>query len=153
MKKFAAALAICGLFLAATASAQLTAEFPVEGGNISLLSGDAIALSGIEFASGAGSLVPTGGNAAPFAFMLSDTANLVTYAQLPGAVNLAAGSTTVLAAGVSAGASDVTATFGALGDPVPVAFPVNPAGIIPEPASGLMAAFGIIGLLGFRRRR
>ena len=133
MKKLIAALAICGLFLAANVfGQQLDGEFPNGGGLISVTaSGGDVNAAGLDFISPSGGLrpVPPGdatAPAAPFTFLLSNTANQVTYGNLGTSVTFGDGTTTELSVGANGGTGDIAATWGNVA--TPVAFEVAEAG-------------------------
>jgi len=150
MKKFIAAIAILAIVSQfANAQDKLTGEWPAGGGKITVTpTGDPVVTSGLEFVAAEG-ILTKGESPAPFQFFLNS-------ATAPGNVTLAAVAPVTfdgpltLDVSASAGASfaDVTAEW--VDGATPTSFPVT---TIPEPATGLMAAFGLVGLLGLRRRR
>lgn len=153
MKKFILAIALVSISQYAFGQ-TVEGSWPAEGGAITVsVSGGDIQAGGFDFKSPTNKL--TGGeSAAPFDFYIAgaDAENVgqVTVGSLGKTVMMADGSETTFDISVAAGAvdSDVTATWGKGLDPV--SFPVRP---IPEPATGLMAAFAAAAALGLRRRR
>lgn len=122
-----AAVVLLFACLVATAPGQtITGSFPAAGGPISLTaSGGTVNSSGFDFISAGGNLVPVpNDNATPFQFMLSNSANQVTYGNLGSTVAL--NGTTQLSVGAKPCADDI---IGSWGDGTsPVAFPVTPQG-------------------------
>ena len=131
MKNLIAAIAV--LAFASSALAQdLVGSFPAEGGAITVTaSGGTVMAAGIDLNSAGGNLIPAGGDAAPFTFLLADTANQVTYGNLGTSVDIADGASLTLTAGVQAGGDDIVASWGM--GATPVAFPVTAAGGVVEP--------------------
>ena len=130
-----------GGFVNASGFIVVTASSPVEA-------------AGLDFQSAGGLLVPVpeATGAAPFTFFLSNTVNQITWGNLGTTVTIEGQLTT--AAGYSGTQADLDAgdltTFWGNG-PEPVAFPTGE--IVPEPASGMLAIFAVLGFLGFRKRR
>ena len=87
---------------------------------------------------------------APFGLLLSKTPNKVTYGNLGPGVKLGGGASFVSTTGFSGSDPNVEVSASWGKGVEPVSFPVT---VVPEPATGLMAAFGLLGLLGIRRRR
>lgn len=128
MKKLIALTSVLCFLAASTVNAQqLSGEFPEGGGKISVTaSGGDVNAAGLDFASASGGLVPIeGGAAAPFTFLLSNTANQVTYGNLGSNITFADGSTTELSVGATAGTADILASWGQ--GATPVAFDVAEA--------------------------
>lgn len=147
MKKLLASLAIVTL-TALSAHAQVSGVVNEDG--FIEITGNGEEAAGIDLISAGGFLVPIPGNdATPFTFLLSNTADQITWGSL--------GSTVTLDGTLVTGASytgtdplvDLTASWGDGADPV--AFPVAP--VIPEPTAGLLAVFAALGMMGFRGRR
>ena len=153
MKKVLATIAVLGLF-AGLAHAQSELSLQDGGENLVLTNKGTEAVAGVrglEIVSAGNHLNNSG--AGSFGFVLGNTAGKVTLGALadvafaPGAV-LTTGTTYSGPKGVAEFAEDLDATRLGVGtSQVPVTFPV------PEPATGLMAAFAVLGLLGIRRRR
>jgi len=155
MKKFASALIVVA---ALSAAAQAQFGFDLDGDTNIVISnsGPDAALVGAEFHSDAGALVF--GSAAPFGFALKSTVNDVQLAQIPGNVALASGGTLTFDTKYSGdpASGDLTALMSGTGFSQVNAPYTGGGGVVdvtPEPASGILAAFGLLGLLGFRRRR
>lgn len=151
MKKFAIALALVSL-----TAVSVYAEGHISGsinddGKIVVTATQPQPTAGLNFQSAGGHLVP-GEAPTPFLFYLSNTPNSVVYAIVPGTVTLDGDLVTQTGYAGDDPVNDLTLSYGA-GGGVEVAFPVQAPVVIPEPASGLMAVFGLLGLLGFRRRR
>lgn len=155
MKNFAAAIVV--LALAATANAQITdTKLTVdEAGAISVSSNDpgrpSFEIVGVELVSSGGYLAKgTGDN--PFT-PIELLPNQVAMAKLGGTV-LVDGSLTLPYnyTGDVAGVPADMAGSGISGtDGVATSFTVVEG--VPEPATGLLAAFGALGLMAFRRRK
>lgn len=157
MKKFIAAIA-----LAAIASVSYGQTIDIIDGHINI-KGDVAGLAGIEAISPAGHLsldstviegIGTIEFKTPFpasASVVDNTANSVVLGVLGADARIDISGTTATAIGyaesVDVAKTDLTVNLG-IGDNPPAAFPV-----VPEPATGLMAAFGLVGILGLRRRR
>jgi hypothetical protein len=170
MKKFSTALAICGLILAVNvASAQISGRVG-DDGFIIVNATPAVNASGLDLNSPGGYLIPVPPGdltapAAPFAFMLANNNKQVTFGNLGTSVAIDGDLVTPVgydSAGNNAdGGTDITASLGISGSAVGMPFsvaaagggPVDPGPTTPEPATGLLAIFGALGLLGFRRRR
>jgi len=131
----------------------LTAFYPPWGGRIALIAGDGpVNLGGIEFVAEPG-ILTQGESPAPFSFFLPNSA-------APGNVTLASLGTPVTVDGFlelnvfvapNTPNGSIVASWG---DGInPTGFPVVQSGVLPEPSSGLMTWFGILGLLVVRRRR
>ena len=151
MKKLISALAIVAL-VATAVQAQVAGV--VDGGKITVSADPAVNAAGLDLISAGGNLVPAAdNNAAPFTFLLSNTANQVTYGNLGTTVEIGPGGLELTAGYNGNPEGDLTASWG--DGATPVAFPVAAAAAppVPEPSTGLMAAFAALGLLGFRRRR
>lgn len=153
MKKLLATIAIVGL---AASFAQAQIELNLDGGEFTIknIGGDTEGLLGLDVKSADGGLVAPEGGGPLFAFTLPSTVNAVSLGNLGTTYDLAAGATAktgVQYTGTSSilqpGTNFAGSSTGGQGGVTGVAFP------IPEPASGLMAAFALMGLLGFRRRR
>ena len=143
MKSIFTSLAIVAL-TALFAHAQVAGTVNEDG--IIVISGNGEEAAGVDINSAGGHLVPVDGGAAPFAFFLSNTANQITWGNLGTAVTLEG--EWVTGAGYTGDdpAGDITATWGS--GVTPVAFPVTggtpvepPSEVIPEPATGILAAF------------
>lgn len=146
--------------LAGNSQAQLTGSVNEDNLIVLSASGDPVELIGIDLLSEGGYLIPVPGDpasAAPFGFLLSNTANQVTYGSVGAAVTIEG--ELQLAVGYDTGAGDITsdlvAQFGDLTpDSAPIAIAFSPASpIVPEPGTGLMLLLGSAGLGLFRRRR
>ena len=156
MKKFLSALALV-FATSLIAQAQVTGE--IRDGKIVVIASEPVEAAGLDFQSPAGRLVPVPDppGASPFTFFLSNTANQITWGNLGSSVTID---------------GELATEAGYTGDPTgdlelfwgdgatPVAFPVSVGGpvtppneVVPEPASGALAAFAVLGMLGFRRRR
>lgn len=149
MKKFIAAIAIATICSYANGQA-LVGEWPQGGGNITVTpTADPIQAGGIELVAEPG-ILTQGASADPFAFFIPNSAapGNVTFGSLGTPVTIDGPVELDVAVSASAVNGDISATWGM--GVTPTAFPVT---TIPEPATGLMAAFGLVGLLGLRRRR
>ena len=123
MNKFVAAIAALALATSAFAQENLTGTFPEGGGAITVTaSGGDVNAAGIDLNSASGGLRPAG-DAAPFTFLLADTANQITYGNLGTAVTIADGASLTLTAGADAGTSDIVASWGK--GATPIAFEVS----------------------------
>lgn len=151
MKKFALSLAVVAL-----AAVSVHADGHVSGsinedGKIVVTTTSPVQTSGLNFTSAGGHMVP-GDVPTPFLFYLSNTPESVVYAIVPGKVTIDGELVTQTGYAGDDAANDLTLAYGAEGG-VEVSFPVHAPVVVPEPATGLMTAFGLLGLLGFRRRR
>lgn len=157
MKKFIAVLAIAAFASAVNAQQNVS----INDGVVTL-NGEFKQLAGIETVSAGGKLslasvnIPNVGDidlTAPFTggTVVAKEAGTVVLGVLGADKRIdieGATATSIMYDGDNAAAQgDLTVNLG-LGDAAPAAFPV-----VPEPATGLMAAFGLVGLLGLRRRR
>lgn len=160
MKKLLATIAIVGL-AASFANAQV--ELGLEGSDFVLSNNgsEAVGLLGLNVSSADGGLVAPENGGPLFAFTLPSTANLVSVGNLGTAYELGGGASKVVTGVQYTGSTDDkgdwsnfagSSTGGASGVS-DVAFPTLPPNNTPEPAGGLLAAFAVMGLLGFRRRR
>ena len=158
MKKFAIAITIL-LTAALSANAQVTGVVGAEGGitistngNDTAGGGPSVGMVGLDVASASGSLVPYDPPAAPvhtpFLFFLSNTESSIVMASVPAPATVE--DDAIVVGYTGAGGDDLTLSYGDANSQQ-VSFPSAPA--VPEPATGLMAAFAALGLLGFRRRR
>jgi hypothetical protein len=121
---------------------------------MSLVGGPA-ALSGYNITSAAGALIPDAdGNASPFGFYLSNTANDVTAGILGSSVPIPP-DIALDAMWNTAGAQDLLFSYGLCGEPDPVQSEViyEQAEVIPEPATLALLGISAIGLMVRRRRR
>jgi len=147
--------------LAGNSQAQLTGSVNDDNQIVLSTLGDPVELIGIDLLSEGGYLIPVPGgasaSAAPFGFLLANTAEQVTYGSVGNAVTI--DGELVLAAGYDTGAGDIAndlvAQFGDLTpDSAPISIAFSPAQpIVPEPGTGLMLLLGSAGLGLFRRRR
>ena len=118
------ALVVSISLVASLANAQtLSGSWPEGGGKISVTASGDVNAAGLDFVSPGGNLVPVDGDASPFTFFLSNTANQVTYGNLGNSVTFADGSTTELSVGAAAGADDISAAWG--NGATPVSFEVT----------------------------
>ncbi len=156
MKKFAIALMITAL-TAVVAQAQVNGS--IVDGKVAITVDAPTAMSGLNLKSAGGNFVPippgtTAAPAAPFTFLLANNASNVSYAAIPGSTVEVTGTliTDVGYTGDDAGVTEDMAAS-AYGNAAfqQVNFPTTP--VVPEPATGVMAALACLGLLGFRRRR
>ena len=152
MRILFASIALVGL-LASFATAQERVELNLDGTNFTARNKtDAdIPLVAFEVTSLDGGL--DAGDGSPFPITLLNTPNQVSLGALA-PITLEAGATLSTSVTYSGNSSilDPAPNFagsqvGVTGGVEPVSFP------IPEPASGVLAAFGLLGILGFRRRR
>ncbi len=159
MKKFAIALMITAL-TALAAQAQGVEGSITDDGKVAITVDGSVAMSGLNLKSAGGYFVPippgtTSAPAAPFTFLLANNANNVSYAAIPGSTVAVEGTliTDVGYTGDAAGVTDDMAAS-AYGNAAfqQVTFPTT-APVVPEPATGILAAIAGLGLLGFRRRR
>jgi len=153
--------------LAAPALGQFVVELPIDGGPITIRNYDdrEVFLDGLDFTSANGDLIPaplisvTGndgitrlvGDPNPFAFMLANTPNQVTYGNLGTTVTLPPDSCTVLTADVGPNA-EVSGAFA--GGAVSVGIRVNSVDTVcavPEPDGQCLVALGLLGLLVCRQ--
>ena len=159
MKKFAIAITIL-LTAALSANAQVTGVYG--GGGITISTngndtgggGESVGMVGLDIASSTGSLVPYDPPAAPvhtpFLFFLSNTESSIVMASVPAPATVE--DDTIVVGYTGTDGSDLTLSYGDA-DSQQVSFPAASAPVVPEPATGLMAAVAALGLLGFRRRR
>lgn len=148
MKKFFTTIVFA--LICQCAYGQLEGTWPPGGGNITIrTTAGPIQAGGIELAAEPG-ILTQGTNPAPFAFFIPN-------GSAPGNVTLGVLGTPVtldgrveldVAVSATATTGDIAATWG--DGATPTAFPV---GVIPEPSGFLLAAFGVMGLLGLRVRR
>ena len=162
MKKFIAAIAIAAL--ASVAYGQQNVSI-VDG--VVTLNGSFSQLAGIEVQSKTPTLGRAGYEAAPgvilpvgqasfpsetptqYAYGILGAANRIDIeGSTPTAVTYSGDNAQADLFAVIDGQEVAGAVALGLGNDSPAAFPV-----VPEPATGLMAAFGLVGLLGLRRRR
>lgn len=150
MKKFIAAIAIALVSTYAFADGHaLEGSWPTGGGNITVTpTGDPVMAGGIELVAEPG-ILTQGASAAPFAFFIPNGSapGNVTFGSLGTPVTIDGPLELDVAVSADAANGSIAATWG--DGVVPTAFPVS---TVPEPATGLMAAFGLVGLLGLRRR-
>lgn len=158
MKTLFASIAMVGL-VAGFASAV---ELSLDGSDFKITNtgGADVELLGLNVASEDGGLVAPENGGPLFAFTLPSNEKLVALGNLGNAYTLAPGASAVTGVGYSGSVDDkgdwsnfVASEFGTAGGTDPVSFPTLPPNNTPEPASGLLAAFSLMGLLGFRRRR
>ena len=152
--KFASSLVVVAA-LAATAQAQF--GFDVDADTNIVVSNQGatnpVSVAGIEARSAAGLL--TFGDKGAFDLALSSTNEYVALASLAG-VEIDGSLTIDTKYSGDAGGGDLTVGVSPLGASAPVSAAFAGGGgdvVTPEPTSGLLAAFGLLGLLGFRRRR
>jgi len=155
MKTILASLAVFSL-AASFAHAQVTGAINSDG--FFVITGNGEVAAGVDLISADGLLIPAADppGAAPFQFLLSNTASQITWGNLGAGVTL--DGEFVTGAGYTGDdpANDLTAAWGDGSNPVafPIGAPAAPVDeIIPEPATGILSAFAVIGMLGFRRRR
>ena len=125
-----------------------------------VISGDNIDLVGVSFTSTGNNLVPIpGDDPAPFSLLLSNAVDDITYAKIPGVVNL--DGDFVLGAGYTGDGSDLTGQWGGLEFDgfIDFTFPatdgggqVDPGPVVPEPSSAALVAAGLVLLLARKRR-
>jgi len=131
-----------GSIFAANSQAQVTGE--VRDGTVVLFASEPVAAAGLDFVSPAGRLtpVPDPPGASPFTFLLSNTANQITWGNLGSTITID-GSFNTNAGYVGDPAGDLTAAWGMgptpvnipislVGDPLPIPEPPEPPQI-PEP--------------------
>ena len=162
MKKFAAIAIV--LAAANLATAEVTGSVNGDG-KIVISASPAVTAAGLNLQSAGGYLdpIPPGdltASAAPFAFLLANNANQITWGNLGAGVVIDGDLVTSAGFTGTADNFDVTAAWG--DGPNQVAFSVAGPAVVappvtdpttPEPASGILAALGALGVLGFRRRR
>lgn len=165
MKKFAIALAVI-VASATVAQAQFETSLNDENGIVitNNLPTNPVKLFGIELGSTAGGLEY--GGPEPFAFAFQTTANAIQLADPNGAVEIDGSVTLNIKYNTPESGNDLEVVISPVSgqgvDTAQVSAPFVPVGgggdgggdpVIPEPASGLLAALGALGLLGFRQRR
>ncbi len=155
MKKFSVVLAIFGLMLV-TNLAQAEHGGPVHGTLVNGLifidtGGVDIPMGGWNFESPDGFLVPAA-DASPFQFLLSNTNTQVAPVNLGTTVTVNNLQTTIGWTGTRLNADGTLAGL-LIATWVDATFTANSFLVTPEPTSALLAIFGVLGLLGFRRRR
>ena len=153
MKRIVAAL-VFAFATSLVAQAQVTGE--VRDGFIVVIAESPVEAAGLDFVSAGGNLVPVPDppGSSPFTFFLSNSPNQITWGNLGSTVTIDGEFVTQAGYSGDNPEGDLTASWGM--GATPVAFPVtvpSTGPVVPEPTSGLMAAFAAIGLLGFRRRR
>lgn len=105
-------------------SNALVGSFPADGGPISIVANETVAVNGFDFQSQSGGLVPAD-DAAPFTFFLSNTPDQVTIGTLGDGIIFEEGTTVELPLEIVAGTEDVQAFWGDGATPVP--FSVGPS--------------------------
>ena len=165
MKKFAIALAV---IVASATVAQAQFESSLNDDNAIVVTNkfptNPIKLFGAEFRSASGGLVF--GSAAPFGTAFGPSATYIPLADPNGAVQIDGSVTFDIKYNAPEAGSDLEVTISPVSGQgadaqvsAPLAAPPTGGGgdggdpVTPEPASGLLAAMGALGLLGFRRRR
>lgn len=155
MKKIFAAILLCAVsasFAQAQATAGAAAIEQAPDTVLWIVNPGATAVgnvAGIEFKSAAGNLVPVPARASdPFDLIVRNIPTNIVLGNLGTTIELGPNSRTATAAKYNGDAAggDLQAFLGV--GVLPIAIP-----IVPEPATGLMAAFAGLGVLGFRRRR
>ena len=158
MKSISLGLAVLGLFVVASVSNAQLFNVEVGGGagtDIAITAVGEQSAGALNLLSPAGHLVENAAGVDPFGTRIDALAPAqYSYAKLGGKVTFADGTTTVMNVGYNLGAAgaDAPSDFAIQWDT-----PENTAGttvsFVPEPATGLMAIFAGIGMLGFRRRK
>ena len=161
MNKLFVALAVCALLLCGSFAQAQEVSGSVNGDGFIVVTGTGNPMAaGLDIVSAGSNLVPippgtTAAPADPFSFLLANSNQQVTFGNLGTTVSLEGELVTMVGYNSSSGADpavDLAASTWGNG-PTPVSIPFAGTPVIPEPATGLMAVFGALGVLGFRRRR
>lgn len=170
MRKHLAVAVLLAISLSPSAFAQFVAELPIGGGPITIRNyeDEDWLLHSLGFISDSGNLIPAPlvsftrpdgestlvGDPGSFTFMISNTPNQVTYANLGSNVTFAADSCTVLTSGVRPNSADVFGSFGGGATPVDIRVDlVDSVCAVPEPRGIYLVAVGLLGLVATPRSK
>ena len=143
------------LILCLTATAKLQGQSvtgSVNSDGMVVLTGDSVEFFGIDLISQGGFLVPvTNGDASPFSFLLTNSPNQITFANLGEPVVL--NGEMVLGAGYDVDGPGIGDLTGEWGGPVLEGQITFTAGNVPEPDARAMLLIWLTGSLAVLRRR